>query len=104
MPATPEFFSAVRELCDETGALMIVDEVQVKKQNERKITCCAWRKRFDTPPSLNVFRAASCLRLGCPAAERVGAGWLRVHTTLWNAGCACRGGGRVFFSCSSLPC
>lgn len=28
MPATPEFFSAVRELCDETGALMMVDEVQ----------------------------------------------------------------------------
>lgn len=30
VPATPEFFSAVRELCDETGALMIVDEVQVR--------------------------------------------------------------------------
>lgn len=30
MPATPEFFSTVRELCDETGALMIVDEVQVR--------------------------------------------------------------------------
>lgn len=30
VPATPEFFSAVRELCDETGALMMVDEVQVK--------------------------------------------------------------------------
>lgn len=30
VPATPEFFSAVRELCDETGALMIVDEVQVQ--------------------------------------------------------------------------
>lgn len=30
VPATPEFFSTVRELCDETGALMIVDEVQVK--------------------------------------------------------------------------
>ncbi|CAN0129308.1 unnamed protein product, partial [Ectocarpus sp. 13 AM-2016] len=29
VPATPEFFSTVRELCDETGALMIVDEVQV---------------------------------------------------------------------------
>lgn len=29
MPATPEFFSTVRELCDETGALMMVDEVQV---------------------------------------------------------------------------
>lgn len=30
VPATPEFFSTVRELCDETGALMMVDEVQVK--------------------------------------------------------------------------
>eukprot|EP00903_Cladosiphon_okamuranus_P005565 g5540.t1 len=28
VPATPEFFSTVRKLCDETGALMIVDEVQ----------------------------------------------------------------------------
>lgn len=31
VPATPEFFSTVRELCDETGALMIVDEVQVRE-------------------------------------------------------------------------
>ena len=36
VPATPEFFSAVRELCDETGALMMVDEVQVN-------TYCLWR-------------------------------------------------------------
>lgn len=33
VPATPEFFLAVRELCDETGALMIVDEVQVTTKN-----------------------------------------------------------------------
>lgn len=30
VPATKEFFSTVRELCDETGALMMCDEVQVK--------------------------------------------------------------------------
>jgi acetylornithine aminotransferase len=27
-PATKEFFQGVRKICDETGALMIVDEVQ----------------------------------------------------------------------------
>ena len=29
VPASKEYFSAVRMLCDETGALMMVDEVQV---------------------------------------------------------------------------
>lgn len=29
VPATQEYFAAVRKLCDETGALMMVDEVQV---------------------------------------------------------------------------
>jgi acetylornithine aminotransferase len=28
-PATPEFFRAVREKCDQVGALMIADEIQV---------------------------------------------------------------------------
>lgn len=37
VPAAPEFFSAVRDLCDETGALMIVDEVQVPKKNELNV-------------------------------------------------------------------
>lgn len=36
VPATPEFFSAVRDLCDETGALMMVDEVQVKKKRKKR--------------------------------------------------------------------
>lgn len=30
VPASAEFFSAVREVCDETGALMMVDEVQAR--------------------------------------------------------------------------
>lgn len=29
VPATEQYFSAVREVCNETGALMMVDEVQV---------------------------------------------------------------------------
>ena len=48
MPATPEFFSAVRELCDETGALMIVDEVQVRAEKKK-----------------STQQSAPCLRAGC---------------------------------------
>ena len=29
VPATEQYFAAVREVCNETGALMMVDEVQV---------------------------------------------------------------------------
>ena len=30
-PATKEFINAIRRICDQTGALMIVDEVQVRR-------------------------------------------------------------------------
>jgi Aminotransferase class-III len=29
VPASKEYFAAIREICDETGALMMCDEVQV---------------------------------------------------------------------------
>ena len=36
-PATKEFFGSVRRICDETGALMIVDEVQVSQNQNQMI-------------------------------------------------------------------
>lgn len=35
-PGTLEFFKTARELCDETGALLIVDEVQVRARTHHR--------------------------------------------------------------------
>jgi acetylornithine/succinyldiaminopimelate/putrescine aminotransferase len=42
-PATPEYFQAVRKLCDERGLLFIVDEVQTGLGNGMPIGAC-WAK------------------------------------------------------------
>ncbi|CAM9329702.1 unnamed protein product [Scytosiphon promiscuus] len=61
VPATPEFFSAVRELCDETGALMIVDEVQTGMGRTGK----TWGyQNFDVEP--DVLTTAKALGGGVP--------------------------------------
>lgn len=51
MPASAEYFSAVRELCDETGALMMVDEVQVNLPCNRtrdRMQMSTWRVVIDS--------------------------------------------------------
>ncbi|CAB1114234.1 unnamed protein product [Ectocarpus sp. CCAP 1310/34] len=61
VPATPEFFSTVRELCDETGALMIVDEVQTGMGRTGKV----WGyQNFDVEP--DVVTCAKALGGGVP--------------------------------------
>lgn len=61
VPATPEFFSTVRELCDETGALMMVDEVQTGMGRTGKI----WGyQNFDVEP--DVITSAKALGGGVP--------------------------------------
>ncbi|CAN0545896.1 unnamed protein product, partial [Ectocarpus sp. 12 AP-2014] len=61
VPATPEFFSTVRELCDETGALMIVDEVQTGMGRTGKV----WGyQNLDVEP--DVVTCAKALGGGVP--------------------------------------
>lgn len=79
VPATPEFFSAVRELCDETGALMIVDEVQVILLSMHLVYRGALRKRLSC---LKPHVTSVCISVcGCPAAERTFSR-IAVHTTV----------------------
>lgn len=52
-PATPEFFKAVRDICDETGALMMCDEVQVRFLRICTLKrCCPKHALFLTSRSL----------------------------------------------------
>ncbi|CAM9303961.1 unnamed protein product [Pylaiella littoralis] len=61
VPATPEFFSTVRELCDETGALMMVDEVQTGIGRTGNV----WGyQNFDVEP--DVISSAKALGGGVP--------------------------------------
>ncbi|CAM9979409.1 unnamed protein product, partial [Sphacelaria rigidula] len=59
VPATPEFFATVRELCDETGALMMVDETGMGRTGK------VWGyENFDVEP--DVITSAKGLGGGVP--------------------------------------
>lgn len=61
MPATKEFFAAIRSICDETGALMIADEVQTGMGRTGKL----WGyQNLDVEP--DVFTSAKALGGGVP--------------------------------------
>jgi len=60
-PATPEYFKAIRELCDQTGALMMVDEVQTGMGRTGKL----WGyENFNVQP--DVLTSAKALGGGVP--------------------------------------
>jgi acetylornithine/N-succinyldiaminopimelate aminotransferase len=69
-PATPEYFTGVRQLCDERGILMIVDEVQTGLGR-----CGAWfaHQRLGVEP--DVVTMAKALGNGVP----IGACWARTE-------------------------
>ncbi|MHB1138639.1 MAG: acetylornithine/succinylornithine family transaminase [Microthrixaceae bacterium] len=69
-PATPEYFRAVRELCDERGVLFMVDEVQTGLGR-----CGRWfaHQHFDVVP--DVVTVAKALGNGIP----IGACWARAE-------------------------
>lgn len=60
-PSTPEFLKAVRKICDETGAIMICDEVQTGMGRTGRL----WGyQQFDVEP--DVFTSAKALGGGVP--------------------------------------
>ena len=60
-PATPEYFKTIRELCDQTGALMMVDEVQTGMGRTGKL----WGyENFKVQP--DVLTSAKALGGGVP--------------------------------------
>lgn len=61
IPGKPEFFKRVRELCDETGAVMICDEVQIGMGRSGKL----WGYQH-TGVEPDVFTSAKALGGGVP--------------------------------------
>lgn len=94
VPATPEFFSAVRELCDETGALMMVDEVQVKEKGRTSCVACGNDWHASRASSRN--QGIESLAAAVPTAGRVRA-CFDLQPTVFSAGCA--GGLGASFCC-----
>ena len=69
IPGKPEFFQTVRDLCDETGALMICDEVQVGMGRSGKL----WGFE-NLPVTPDVFTSAKALGGGVPIGAMMAAG------------------------------
>lgn len=69
IPGNPEFFQTVRELCDETGALMICDEVQVGMGRSGKL----WGYE-NLPVTPDIFTSAKALGGGVPIGAMMAAG------------------------------
>jgi len=69
IPGKPEFFQAVRDLCDETGALMICDEVQVGMGRSGKL----WGYE-NLPVTPDVFTSAKALGGGVPIGAMMARG------------------------------
>ena len=67
-PGNPEFFARIRELCDETGALMICDEVQVGMGRSGKL----WGyENLNVKP--DIFTSAKALGGGVPIGAMIAA-------------------------------
>ena len=80
VPATAEFLSGVRRLCDENGILMILDEVQCGMG--RTGSMYAWQK-FGVKP--DIMTSAKALGCGVPVGaflmtQRVAGGRLPLHS------------------------
>lgn len=69
VPGKPEFFQTVRDLCDETGALMICDEVQVGMGRSGKL----WGYE-NLPVTPDIFTSAKALGGGVPIGAMMAAG------------------------------
>jgi acetylornithine/N-succinyldiaminopimelate aminotransferase len=69
IPGDPKFFKTVRELCDETGALMICDEVQVGMGRSGKL----WGYE-NLPVTPDIFTSAKALGGGVPIGAMMAAG------------------------------
>ena len=69
IPGKPEFFQTVRDLCDETGALMICDEVQVGMGRSGKL----WGYE-NLPVSPDIFTSAKALGGGVPIGAMMARG------------------------------
>lgn len=69
IPGKPEFFQAVRDLCDETGALMICDEVQVGMGRSGKL----WGYE-NLPVTPDIFTSAKALGGGVPIGAMMARG------------------------------
>jgi acetylornithine/N-succinyldiaminopimelate aminotransferase len=68
VPGTDEFFTTIRQLCDETGALMICDEVQVGMGRSGKL----WGYE-NLPVQPDVFTSAKALGGGVPIGAMMAA-------------------------------
>jgi acetylornithine/N-succinyldiaminopimelate aminotransferase len=74
VPGKPEFFAKARELCDETSAFLICDEVQVGMGRSGKL----WGyQHFDTPSAAfqpDIFTSAKALGGGVPIGAMMARG------------------------------
>jgi acetylornithine/N-succinyldiaminopimelate aminotransferase len=69
IPGQPEFFQTIRDICDETGALMICDEVQVGMGRSGKL----WGYEH-LPVTPDIFTSAKALGGGVPIGAMMAAG------------------------------
>lgn len=66
LPGSPEFFKKIRQLCDETGAVMICDEVQIGMGRSGKL----WGYQ-NTGVEPDVFTSAKALGGGVPIGAMI---------------------------------
>lgn len=69
VPGSADFFQTIRDLCDETGALMICDEVQIGMGRSGKL----WGYE-NLPVTPDIFTSAKALGGGVPIGAMLAAG------------------------------
>ena len=79
-PGTVEFFTTIRQICDETGALMLIDEVQTGMGRTGKL----WGHQ-NLPVEPDIFTSAKALGGGVP----IGAMMCKVRAVVQEGAMQC---------------